>query len=208
MAFFFLWIWKLAFSIWAFFLCFFEIGVFFLAFFWAFFSVPFFKAFFRCFCFWIQILKIGGFIFWRFFGRFFWAFFRVKFENWRFFYGVFWAFLFWAFFFIFRRFFWAFFLGVFWAFFSKNKKNAFLTTIAPPFRWLFIVLTKHCPRRFHNTLNYLHFPPRWLGYFFLVNRVEHQKFNQTTAELPFGWVFSVQLGLRKIQALINTNCIT
>ena len=31
--------------------------------------------------------------------------------------------------------------------------------------------------------------------FFLVNRVEHQKLNQTTAELPFGWVFVVQLDL-------------
>ena len=38
-----------------------------------------------------------------------------------------------------------------------------------------------------------------------MNRVEHQKLNQTTAELPFGWVFGVQLGLRQIQALINTN---
>ena len=35
--------------------------------------------------------------------------------------------------------------------------------------------------------------------FFLVNRVEHQKLNQTTAELPFGWVFCVQLGLRQTQ---------
>ena len=40
--------------------------------------------------------------------------------------------------------------------------------------------------------------------FFLVNRVEHQKLNQTTAELPFGWVFGVQLGLRQTQALIRT----
>ena len=40
------------------------------------------------------------------------------------------------------------------------------------------------------------------------NRVEHQKLNQTTAELPFGWVFGVQLGLRQTQSLINTNCIT
>ena len=35
--------------------------------------------------------------------------------------------------------------------------------------------------------------------FFLVNRVEHQKLNQTTAELSFGWVFGVQLGLRQTQ---------
>ena len=54
----------------------------------------------------------------------------------------------------------------------------------------------------------LHFSPRWLLQFFLVNRVEHQKLNQTTAELPFCWVFGVQLGLRQTQALINTNCIT
>ena len=31
------------------------------------------------------------------------------------------------------------------------------------------------------------------------NRVEHQKLNQTTAELSFGWVFGVQLGLRQTQ---------
>ena len=31
------------------------------------------------------------------------------------------------------------------------------------------------------------------------------KFNQTTAELSFGWVFGVQLGLRQLQALISTN---
>ena len=36
------------------------------------------------------------------------------------------------------------------------------------------------------------------------NRVEHQKLNQVTAELPPGWVFGVQLGLRQTQALINT----
>ena len=29
--------------------------------------------------------------------------------------------------------------------------------------------------------------------------VEHQKLNQTTAELSFGWVFGVQLGLRQTQ---------
>ena len=39
---------------------------------------------------------------------------------------------------------------------------------------------------------------------FLVNRVEYQKLNQTTAELPFGWVFGIQLGLRQTQALIRT----
>ena len=37
------------------------------------------------------------------------------------------------------------------------------------------------------------------SFFFLVNRVEHQKLNQTTAELSFGWVFGVQLGLRQTQ---------
>ena len=37
-----------------------------------------------------------------------------------------------------------------------------------------------------------------------MNRVEHQKLNQTTAELPFGWVFGVQLGLRQTYALIST----
>ena len=36
------------------------------------------------------------------------------------------------------------------------------------------------------------------------NRVEHQKLNQVTAELPPGWVFGVQLGLRQTHALINT----
>ena len=39
------------------------------------------------------------------------------------------------------------------------------------------------------------------------NRVEHQKLNQTTAELSFGWVFVVQLGLRRTQALIKTQTI-
>ena len=39
---------------------------------------------------------------------------------------------------------------------------------------------------------------RWDTYF-LVNRVEIQKLNQTTAELPFGWVFGFQLGLRQTQ---------
>ena len=41
----------------------------------------------------------------------------------------------------------------------------------------------------------------------LVNRAEHQKLNQTTAELSFGWVFGVQLGLRQTQALIETTTI-
>ena len=36
------------------------------------------------------------------------------------------------------------------------------------------------------------------------NRVEHQKLNQVTAELPPGWVFGVQLGLRQTEALIKT----
>ena len=39
-------------------------------------------------------------------------------------------------------------------------------------------------------------PVRWDTYF-LVNRVENQKLNQTTAELPFGWLFGFQLGLRQ-----------
>ena len=39
------------------------------------------------------------------------------------------------------------------------------------------------------------------------NRVELQKLNQTTAELSFGWVFGVQLGLRQTQALIKTTTI-
>ena len=37
-------------------------------------------------------------------------------------------------------------------------------------------------------------PVRWDTYF-QANRVEHQKLNQTTAELSFGWVFAVQIGL-------------
>ena len=50
---------------------------------------------------------------------------------------------------------------------------------------------------------------RWDTYY-LANQVEHQKLNQTTVELPLGWIFGVQvqLGLRQTQALINTNCIT
>ena len=39
-------------------------------------------------------------------------------------------------------------------------------------------------------------PVRWDTYF-LVNRVENQKLNQTTAELPFGLVFGFQLGPRQ-----------
>ena len=111
------------------FLVFFRNWRFFMAFFWAFFSVPFFKACFRCFCFWIQILKIGGFIFWRFFLRFFGRFFGSNLKVGVFFMVFFGRFYFGRFFLICRRFFWAFFWGVFWAFFSKNKKNAFLTTI-------------------------------------------------------------------------------
>ena len=39
-------------------------------------------------------------------------------------------------------------------------------------------------------------PARWDTYF-LVNQVENQKLNQTTAELPFGWVFGFQLDFRQ-----------
>ena len=39
------------------------------------------------------------------------------------------------------------------------------------------------------------------------NRVEHQKLNQVAAELPPGWVFGVQLGLRQTQALIKIKTI-
>ena len=48
-----------------------------------------------------------------------------------------------------------------------------------------------------------------MGHFLtnMSNRVEHQKLNQTTAELSFGWVFGVQLGLRQTQALIKTKTI-
>ena len=47
---------------------------------------------------------------------------------------------------------------------------------------------------------------RQMGHFLtdMSNRVEHKKLNQVTAELPPGWVFGVQLGLRQTQALINT----
>ena len=38
----------------------------------------------------------------------------------------------------------------------------------------------------------------------MINRVEHQKLNQVAAELPPGWVFGVQLGLRQTHALVNT----
>ena len=38
-----------------------------------------------------------------------------------------------------------------------------------------------------------------------MNRVEHQKLNQPTAELSFCRVFGVQLGLLQTQALISTN---
>ena len=39
------------------------------------------------------------------------------------------------------------------------------------------------------------------------NRVEHQKLNQEAAELPPGWVFGVQLGLRQTQAMIKMKTI-
>ena len=39
------------------------------------------------------------------------------------------------------------------------------------------------------------------------NRVEHQKLNQVAAELPPGWVFGVQLGLRQTHALIKMKTI-
>ena len=38
----------------------------------------------------------------------------------------------------------------------------------------------------------------------LIRSVERQKLNQVAAELPPGWVFGVQLGLRQTQALVNT----
>ena len=44
----------------------------------------------------------------------------------------------------------------------------------------------------------------YTSHFYLVNRVEHQKLNQTTAELPLSLVFGVQIGLLQIQALIST----
>ena len=47
-------------------------------------------------------------------------------------------------------------------------------------------------------LPYTVYSVRWAT-FFLINRVENQKLNQTTAELPFGWVFGFQLGLRQTQ---------
>ena len=37
-----------------------------------------------------------------------------------------------------------------------------------------------------------------------MNRVEHQKLNQTTAELLFGWSFGPQFDLRQTRALIST----
>ena len=39
------------------------------------------------------------------------------------------------------------------------------------------------------------------------HRVEHQQLNQVAAELPPGWVFGVQLGLRQTQALIEIQTI-
>ena len=46
--------------------------------------------------------------------------------------------------------------------------------------------------------------PTILDTYFLGNRVENQKLNQTTAELPFGRVFGFSLGLQQTQLLINT----
>ena len=42
-------------------------------------------------------------------------------------------------------------------------------------------------------------PRRVVKFFSSINRVENQKLNQTTAKLPFGWVFGFQLGLRQTQ---------
>ena len=43
---------------------------------------------------------------------------------------------------------------------------------------------------------------------FWVNKVEHQKLNQTTAELSFSWFFGIQIGLRQIHILISSNSQT
>ena len=61
----------------------------------------------------------------------------------------------------------------------------------------------------HLIVTSVHGFPRQPGHFFsgMSNRVEHQKLNQEAAELPPGWVFGVQLGLRQTQALIKTKTI-
>ena len=81
------------------------------------------------------------------------------------------------------------------------------------FEWLCLPCLMHQSLRGSHWFEWLTFPclinwtitartgPR--RNLFLVNRVEHQKRTQTTAELPFGFVFGVQLGLRQTQALIN-----
>lgn len=111
---------------WRFFLGVFNLGVFFfvfqkLAFFsWRFFGRFFVLPFFLDIFWIVSFLKFTSSKKKRFFGRFLWAFFFDEFRKLAFF-GRF----YFGFFFIFE----AFFFGVFWAFFSKNKKNASLTTI-------------------------------------------------------------------------------
>ena len=106
----------MAFSIWAFFFCFSEIGIFFLAFFWAFFcSSVFLRHFLDRLFFKIYVFKKKAF-FWAFFvGVFFDEFRKLAFFG-RFYFGFFF-------------YFWGVFFGVFWVFFSKIKKNVSLTTI-------------------------------------------------------------------------------
>ena len=49
-----------------------------------------------------------------------------------------------------------------------------------------------------------HEPVHAAFFFYLVNRVEHQKRTQTATEWwPFGFAFGVQLGLQQTQAVIN-----
>ena len=78
-------------------------------------------------------------------------------------------------------------------FFSKNpeKKKNTLSEAEKNIRYLWPIASE-------ELLLYTVSPVRWDTYF-QVNRVENQKLNQTTAELPFGWVFGFQLGLRQTQ---------
>ena len=44
-------------------------------------------------------------------------------------------------------------------------------------------------------------------FFGMINRVKHQTLKQVAAELPPGWVFGVQLGLRQTRELIKTKTL-
>ena len=76
--------------------------------------------------------------------------------------------------------------------------------IKKKYNWLVITNSAHFGDAIVGNIK----PHKCYHVFFYLIAVEHQKLIKTTAELPFGCVFVVNLGLRQTQALISTNCIT